>query len=204
MNGLILKDFYVLTKQIKFFLVMVIIFAIMPQYSMSAFAIVYSSMLPITTMGYDERAKWDQFAAMLPYSRKDIVLSKYLLGYISVFATFLLSIIGKIGYSIYSDSGIDIILILAQLFPLICVGIIIQSINLPIMFKMGVEKGRLIFILLTVVIVFGLINISDNLITVLETADKLLNSLLLLAAITVLISIISIPISISLYKKREF
>ena len=30
-------------------------------------------MMPITTLAYDERSKWDRYAAMLPYSPEQIV-----------------------------------------------------------------------------------------------------------------------------------
>ena len=35
-------------------------------------------------MSYDERAKWDTFAAMLPYASREIVLSRYLGGWLCV------------------------------------------------------------------------------------------------------------------------
>ena len=40
--------------------------------STASFAFVYSAMLPITAMAYDERSKWDKLAAMMPYSKRSI------------------------------------------------------------------------------------------------------------------------------------
>jgi len=53
MKALLLKDFYTLIKQIKIFIIMIIIFAAIPGYSIAGFAMVYAAMLPITAMAYD-------------------------------------------------------------------------------------------------------------------------------------------------------
>lgn len=80
MKGLLLKDWYTLIKQMKIMLVLMLVFACVPGYSMAAFAVVYAAMLPVTALAYDERSKWDELAAMLPYSVKEIVGGKYVLG----------------------------------------------------------------------------------------------------------------------------
>ena len=73
MKGLLLKDWYTLIKQMKIMLVLMLVFACVPDYSMDAFAVVYTAMLPVTALAYDERSKWDELAAMLPYSVREIV-----------------------------------------------------------------------------------------------------------------------------------
>ena len=80
MKGLLLKDWYTLIKQMKIMLVLMLVFACVPGYSMAAFAVVYAAMLPVTALAYDERSKWDELAAMLPYSVREIVGGKYVLG----------------------------------------------------------------------------------------------------------------------------
>ena len=86
MKGLLLKDWYTLIKQMKIMLVLMLVFACVPGYSMAAFAVVYAAMLPVTALAYDERSKWDELAAMLPYSVKEIVGGKYVLGVTAVAA----------------------------------------------------------------------------------------------------------------------
>ncbi|MEA4890523.1 MAG: ABC-2 transporter permease [Clostridiaceae bacterium] len=73
MKGLLLKDYYTLFKQAKIFILLILVFAVMPGESMTSFAVVYAAMLPITALAYDERAKWDSLAAMMPYSVRNIV-----------------------------------------------------------------------------------------------------------------------------------
>ena len=84
MSALLLKDYYVIFRQMKIFLLLILVFSCIPGTFYSTFAVVYASMLPYTALAYDERSKWDQLAAMMPYSARDVVLSKYLFGWISV------------------------------------------------------------------------------------------------------------------------
>ena len=77
MKALLKKDIFVLIRQMRMFLVMIVVFSVLPGMNMSIFAIVYCGMLPYTAMAYDERSKWTQLAAMMPYTPGHIVLSKY-------------------------------------------------------------------------------------------------------------------------------
>ena len=76
MKALLLKDTYVIWKQMKIFLIIVLVFSAIPSSFNSAFAVIYAAMMPYTAMAYDERSTWDQMAAMMPYSPRDIVLDK--------------------------------------------------------------------------------------------------------------------------------
>ena len=87
MTALLLKDYYVIFRQMKIFLLLILVFSCIPGTFYSTFAVVYASMLPYTALAYDERSRWDQMAAMMPYSARDVVLSKYLFGWIAVAAT---------------------------------------------------------------------------------------------------------------------
>ena len=86
MQALILKDFYVMWKQTRIFLLVILVFSAIPGSFNAVFAVIYSAMLPYTAMAYDERSKWNQLAAMMPYSDRDIVLSKYAFGWLFILA----------------------------------------------------------------------------------------------------------------------
>ena len=88
------------------------------------------SMLPYTALAYDERSRWDQMAAMMPYSARDVVLSKYLFGWIAVAvsaaATFVLqTILSVIWLSDVEGPSIPVILLS------VCVAVCILDITLP-------------------------------------------------------------------------
>ncbi|MGI6753295.1 MAG: ABC-2 transporter permease [Eubacteriales bacterium] len=202
MKGLLLKDYYALTKQMKFFILLIIIFACLPGLSVSSFALFYAAMLPITALAYDERSKWDNLAVMMPYTAANIVQSKYILGYIAVMAAGLLSasasiIAGYINHVVLETETYISILIVT------CVAVIFQALNLPFMFKFGVEKGRLaFFIFIGACVAVGLV-FGNRLMEILSSVSNSPTLVLLIALIvTVVINIISIRVSTVLYKKR--
>ena len=57
MKGLLLKDFYTLLKQLKLYLVFIVILSVIPSMNMTSIGIVYAAMLPIAVIAFDERSK---------------------------------------------------------------------------------------------------------------------------------------------------
>lgn len=177
MKGLLLKDWKTLLKQMKVMLAIMALFACVPGTYMSAFALFYAAMMPITALAYDERAKWDELAAMMPYTAKAIVGSKYALGLTLVLPVLALSVLS----------------------------LILMAIDLPFMFHFGVEKGRLIYILLTCVFIVAGVNYAGKLadaVNGIETAMVTTVPLLLLAA-AVIALFISYLISVRVYRARR-
>lgn len=86
MKALLKKDLFVLTRQMKLLLGILAAFCILPRANLCAFGIVYCGMLPYTAMAFDERSKWPELAAMMPYSAADLVMSKYALGWLAILA----------------------------------------------------------------------------------------------------------------------
>lgn len=203
MKGLLLKDFYTLSKQMKIFLVMLVIFACMPGMSMAPFAIIYSAMLPITALAYDERSKWDDLALMMPYSVKSLVISKYLLGYIAVVAATAISlaaqfVIALVQKATVASENIYIIFVMAL------IGTVLQALNLPLMFRIGVEKARILFFLIVAAVVAVGTIFADKIGPMLSEINAdifVVYGLIALAALV--INIISICLSIVLYKKKR-
>lgn len=200
MKGLLIKDLYTIIKQMKIFIVMIIVFQLLPGFSLSTFAIVYCAMLPITALAYDERSKWNNLAAMLPYKAKDIVISKYILGYISVAIATTLAIIIKIITNIgnfNSNDGEFITSFLIAMF----IATVLQAINLPIMFKFTVEKGRIFFLfLLGLTVAVG--TMFQDIFPQIKFYNLDLFNILLFIAVIIVINIISMTVSIKLYKSN--
>jgi hypothetical protein len=206
MKGLILKDTYVILKQMKYLLLIIVLFTIMLGYTFGTFLLLYCAMLPITTIGYDERAKWDKYAATMPYSRKDIVLSKYILGLICIGAAFVLVIIGSLGFGLFT--GVDFTAasigeLMVMITTILFKTLIFMALNMPIIFKWGVEKGRMIFIagIAAFASIIAATSLVDNTSSALQGFFNDYFYLLILGAVVILGA--SIPLSISFYKKRE-
>jgi len=161
MKGLLLKDFYTLLKQLKLYLVFIVILSVIPSMNMTSIGIVYAAMLPITVIAFDERSKWDQLAVMMPYTRNELVLSKFLIGYIAVAVTCLISlgiqvIIGAVnGQALTMEQMLTVVLTAFA-------GVILLAINLPFMFWLGVERGRIVFLVLIAATVFlGMMSVDS-------------------------------------------
>ena len=83
MKGLLRKDVYVLFQASRAQLLIVLLFLVismtMNNTLIAYMLALYAAMMPITVISLDERSRFDRFALALPWSRAQIVLSKYAL-----------------------------------------------------------------------------------------------------------------------------
>lgn len=202
MKGLLLKDFYTLVKQLKFVFLFLMIMMVIPGVNQAAFAMIYFAMMPITAMAYDERCKWNNLAAMMPYSTNDIVVSKYLLGYIGMGAACIFSIGANSIIRLFQHSSVTVEDALSVLL-IACIGVILLAVNLPFLFQFGVEKGRIVFMIIIAGSVFALMMAGDQVKALLASS---ITSPVLLAlagvAAAMLTNLISIVISNAIYKRK--
>lgn len=207
MKGLLVKEFYTLRQQSKTLLIMLGMYIVIGfmQDTISLFSgmiVMVVAMLPITALAYDEHAKWDRYALSLPISRKELVISKYLLSFILVAIAFLISFIFSLVLETIKGSSISITETLLISGTCALVGLFFQSILLPIMFKYGTEKARgsmmLIFIVPTaLILIVGRLGLSIS--------PAVLQTLLYASPVIFVIAIIvSVFVSINIYQKKEF
>ena len=147
MKGLLLKDMYELIKQCKFILLFCVVYVFLSYtesgYFFLAFSIIFFSLLPTTIMALDERSKWESYAITMPYTRKEMVLSKYILSLGGViFMSVLYELVNIIIYFINSSYAMSIVDSFNIILPFCLMAIIISSINLPINFKFGAIKSN--------------------------------------------------------------
>ncbi len=94
MKGLLLKDFYQLTKYCRAYLAVALVFAAAAAVNNNMFFLVYPmimvSVIPINLISYDEKSKWNLYAGALPYSRRQLVSVKYVIALVVFCAAFLL------------------------------------------------------------------------------------------------------------------
>ena len=202
MKGLLLKDWYTLIKQMKIMLVLMLVFACIPGYSMAAFAVVYAAMLPVTALAYDERSKWDELAAMLPYSVREIVGGKYVLGVAAVVAAGAAAAVAQLILSRFGWTQFDTEAAIALLFTA-CLALIMLAINLPVMFRLGVEKGRVLFTILICASAAAGVILSDELSALIDGIGSPAMAALVLLAIAAAAQVISFEISVRFYEMKR-
>lgn len=208
MKGLLIKDFYSVVSQLKLFVILIIVFALVPGYSMGAFAMVYAALLPVTALAWDEQSKWDGLAKMMPYSKFELVFSKYTVGYISVAAAAALCGAGSFLYSLLpNNEPFSTENVLTFMFSG-AAALLLLALNLPLMFRVGVEKGRLFFGIMVgafcalIAIVSGIIDDGAGIAGFVHSANGAVITAAMLAAVA-LINAASVALSIKWYGKRK-
>lgn len=144
MIGLLKKDLYVADKSGRMLLVLALVFSMVPSLGAfgSTYAMLLAVMMPLNSIAYDERCKWDRYAAILPYRAGQLVWSKYLLSYfytllgggIIVLGTFLRSVTGGTAdWRETAETGVTLAVVM----------LFITALGLPVLYRFGSEKGRL-------------------------------------------------------------
>lgn len=159
MTGLIYKDLCNLKKYVRQLLMIVavitIIFAMQGNASigfLSSYTVLLCTMVVISSMSYDDYAKWDKYAFSMPISRKTLVGSKYLLGVLCGIAGSALSVILCIAAQLISKKNetpmLELFAIIGVMF---CICLLILAIMLPLLFKFGAEKARMMILLVILI-----------------------------------------------------
>lgn len=206
MKALLLKDWYVLWKQTRFFFLYVLIFSMIPGVYYNLFAVCYASMLPYTAMAYDERSHWNQLSAMMPYSVRDLVLSRYVIGWCSVLGAGMLSLLSPlVGALLHLDKFLHLGNFSWNIVPLsVAASGMILAVMLPLMFRFGVERARLMVLFFIVLASAGCTAIS---IAVTPSMGGELPQLFplwkwILLLISIAANVVSVRISMNLYQRR--
>ena len=202
MKALLYKDACVLWKQMKFMLVIIAVFCLLPNsFGLNAFFVVYPGlMLPVSLMAYDERAHWDSFAAMLPYPPRALVLSRYAAGWLLTLLAGVLYLVG----ALIQDLGAPLGTALGTLGWVLAVVLLCQAILFPFFFRVGTEQGRLYMILLSVLLLLGGIGLTS----LLNVAVPAVSTLLMLAPVGLGVALAaclaSVPVAVGQYAKRTW
>ncbi len=212
MKGLLLKDFYVTIKSYKSILIIdalcmvtTIFFDGVTDFMM-VFLACSAASIPINLLSDDEKSRWEKYSGALPYTKAQIVSSKYLIGLFSQLAMLVVILaVNIIKGLITHEMQFEKYAVLALLF---FVGMLISAVDLPVSFRLGVEKGRTYGIILRLFIVlpfalFSFATWSSEFSP--QFIEKLGNIWIIAAAILVGAGIyaLSWALSIALYKKRE-
>jgi len=205
MKGLLMKDFLSIKRQGFIYVFLAAMWAVMSAFNhdtsfFQGFAILLCSMMPITALAYDERAHFEKYALTMPLSREDLVLGKYFFGLICVGVALCLDIAFEFLHSIINHVPVSPELFLT-LSVLLGVALLFLSFTMPIMFKFGTEKGRIIYMGLAVLIVL-LPTLAKNASLVSIPFNETM--LYFFPVIALVILWLSAQLSISIYRHKEF
>ncbi len=207
MLGLIIKDLLVCKKSLRTILLLVAVFMVFGVTTDdSTFVMfitsIYFTMMVLTAFAYDAQAKWDAYGLTMPVTRSETVLAKYLLGLVlSVFGG-VLSLVLTFGVIIYKQEAFLTGEILLTQLAMLGAALLMMSIFIPLIYRFGVEKARLVmiavFVLPSVLLLFfsksGLPAPDGNVLRVLATLSPFL---------VVGLVVLSYLISVRIFTKKE-
>ena len=202
MKGLMKKEFLMLWRASRAFVLICVVFIAMSAISQDNIIFLFmpimiSGLLPSTLLSYDERCKWQEFSGALPVSRAQLVSAKYLLGLGCMTFILLVTLIVHLIVRRFPPQTL-----LSMLGAIYGLSLFISAVSLPMMFKFGVEKGRLWYYA-TLVLVGGASGASAGVATDLFS-EGLPSFLWLIPVLGVVIFALSWLLAIRFYQKREF
>lgn len=210
MKGLLLKDWYVIRNQCKYILLISLLWVVVAVLSADGsglyFAIIGGmllAILPVTVIGLDERSRWESFALTMPYSRRTMVLSKYLLSLLAMAASCILYTAASFTASLIRHTAFSAQSLAAALIAIIMTAGISTVLIYPLIFRLGVEKGRIWYMMVTILLVCGSGMLTDQLRDIGVLSLSSVWVAILPVAIFVLIGL-SAWLSVALYRRREF
>lgn len=206
MTGLLKKDLFVADKTSRLLLVLALLFSLIPRFETlgNTYAMMLAFMLPLSSIAYDEKCKWDRYASMLPYRASQIVWSKYLLSYLYTLLREAIIFLSPLLRQMFTRAAVDWPGVFQMNAMLAIVMVLIVSLGLPALYRFGAEKGRLVMLLLlaigtgTAVAVTKAV-IGDLRITMPPVPVLLAASVPAAAAVTYF----SFRLSVHFYKKRQ-
>lgn len=204
MIALLQKDCIMIWKTSKSLLGVVLLFALIGGYDIKMLAfmvyapIVLTSM-SVNTMSYDEQSKWSLYAKTMPYDRRAVVGSKFVVSAVGCLLGVLLSLGSAIGFGL-ARGAVPV----GELGVILCGALVAGTLNtvlmLPVAFWLGPTKGRLVFVVCLAVVFGAAANVSIP--GMLLEMDMWLAAALLVL-VCLILWLISYVISVQLYQHRE-
>ena len=153
MKGLLLKDGYQTVSQMKTMYLTVAVVLVVWMFSTSdsyafpiSYAAIFLGVLPVNLLGYDQNSGWVEYSLTLPVSKKVLVAEKYLVGLLCAAASVVIGGMFVVVLSLRKGAALDGT-------ALFFVGngvntiLLMNGISLPLMYRFGAEKARMIYIL---------------------------------------------------------
>lgn len=206
MKGLLRKDIYQMWKYYKMYYILAIIMEIASIWAsgnlfLAVYPLVLMCMVPSNMQTVDESGKWELYCGTLPCTRKQVVTGKYLIGPMMAFPVLVLVAVcqclqmGLAGNFTWGSLR-DVLLVCLTMV------LLMPSISLPLMFKFGATKSKMVqFVVLgifiAVVIIWTLLMNQSN-----PYLPDLSGGVLPVLVMAV-VYLLSWRLSVSFYEKRD-
>lgn len=204
MKAAIIKDFLSCRLYLRTYAIFALVFmglgfiSANPFYASGIFMIL-PVMCLVSTFALDETSKWERLALCSSLNRKDLVSSKYILGFILILIGFLLNLIS---ISLVNKDFVNA-LITSSTFGFLSIFYI--CFMAPLMFKFGAEKSRIYMMLILVIpagLILGFSSLGAIDFNAIVTHTGLLTAIVVVLFILLLIG--SYFLSIKIVSKKDY
>lgn len=207
MKGLLIKDFYMMKKYCRAYLLIAVVFIAVSFFTeenlfMTFYPCLLCGMIPVNLLAYDERSHWMEFSGTLPYTKAQIVSGKYLIGLMTQAALLVVTGVAQgIRMAMAGSFALRDFAVLMLL--MLCVSTIASSITMPFVFKLGVEKGRVAYYVMVGVVCGGIVVASSIFRGQMQSEMQVNAPLTVVALVCIGIYALSWYLSVVFYQKRE-
>ena len=153
MKGLLLKDWYQVKTNMRMMYLTVLAVLAIWMFSTSnayvfpvSYAAIFLGILPVNLLTYDQSVGWVEYGRTLPVSKKTQEAEKYFIG---LFCAAAAVVIGGLFITVISlrtgtTPDKDALSLLAGS---VCAILLVNGISLPLLYRFGAEKARMIYVL---------------------------------------------------------
>ena len=215
-KGLILKDLMNLKSYKTTMLFILVLYMIVSftneemMVSMPIYIVIIFGMIAIGSFNYDNISISDKYILSFPVTRKEVVIARYLYVFLFTLVGFVFAIALNMIFQIIKVGNLDgindmISVAVGSFFGMI----LLQIFQIPIMYKFGAEKGKIIQMIMILVLMLGISGITIGFMKVsnvsLEQLEKVLKKygLIIIGVVSAMLYFISYKISFAIYSKKE-
>ncbi len=216
MKGILTKDLYLIKKTCKFYLIFLLPIMIISMgvplntienpygflfYFTVVTALIPSTAIPFTLISNDEKSGWNTYSVAMPYTRKEIVSSKYICSLMLTVSSSLICFLLQCLNLFLRKSG-SFEMTLVTLLGNVIIAVFTLSMILPFLFKFGVEKGRLVYTIATACIYAMIFSTTS----VVQTISIQISPWIDVAVIPCILILLALSwyLSVVFFQKREF
>ena len=148
MKGLLLKDWYMMVKYCKAWMLILAVMMGASAFSEKPmlflmYPVMLAGLTAVTLIAYDERSGWTTLSRAMPYSKAQLVSVKYIVTLLLLAMAAVLAVVGQLvraGTGAGNAGSMGGILGM-----LLSAGLVTPAVLLPLVFRFGVEKARILY-----------------------------------------------------------
>lgn len=213
--GLLMKDLLNMKRMAKQYLLILAAMCVWSVFMKNPFfitmyTVLCTSMLVLSSFSYDEQGQFDKYALTMPVTRRTLVRAKYALYLLMELGGIVLGILVGYGMERIIKAGtegfMETGLIMGGMF------LMVYGIVIPIIYKMGVEKARLLTVgiyLATFGLIYGMVWLRKRGAFSIEMTGMSEEQMVRIACVgfffvALLTAVVSYLVSLRIVEKKEF